>query len=38
MIAHPRDNPYVFFEEYYEEEEEEEEEGEGAAQEPAGVS
>jgi sulfite reductase alpha subunit len=28
MIAHPRENPYIFFEEYYEEgEEEEEEEG-----------
>ena len=24
MVAHPRDNPYIFFEEYYEEEEEEE--------------
>ncbi|MEJ2216797.1 MAG: sulfite reductase, dissimilatory-type subunit alpha, partial [Gemmatimonadota bacterium] len=28
MIAHPRDNPYIFFEEYYEEEEEGEEEEE----------
>jgi len=26
MIAHPRDNPYVFYDEYFEEEEEEEEE------------
>jgi sulfite reductase alpha subunit len=26
MVAHPRDNPYIFFEEYYEVEEEEEEE------------
>jgi sulfite reductase alpha subunit len=26
MVAHPRENPYVFYEEYYEEEEEEEEE------------
>ncbi len=25
MVAHPRDNPYIFFEEYYEVEEEEEE-------------
>jgi len=24
MVAHPRDNPYIFFEEYYEEEDEEE--------------
>jgi sulfite reductase alpha subunit len=30
MIAHPRDNPYVFYEEYYEEEEEEEENEEPA--------
>ena len=28
MIAHPRENPYVFYEEYFEEEEEEEEEQE----------
>jgi sulfite reductase alpha subunit len=28
MIAHPRDNPYVFYEEYYEEGDEEEEEEE----------
>lgn len=28
MVAHPRDNPYIFFEEYYEEEEEELEEEE----------
>ena len=27
MIAHPRENPYIFFEEYYEEGEDEEEEG-----------
>jgi sulfite reductase alpha subunit len=25
MVAHPRDNPYIFFEEYMEEEEEEDE-------------
>jgi sulfite reductase alpha subunit len=25
MIAHPRENPYVFYEEYYEADEEEEE-------------
>ncbi|MFH1862939.1 MAG: sulfite reductase, dissimilatory-type subunit alpha, partial [bacterium] len=25
MVAHPRENPYVFYEEYFEEEEEEEE-------------
>jgi len=24
MVAHPRENPYVFYEEYFEEEEEEE--------------
>ena len=29
MIAHPRENPYIFFEEYYEEGEEGEEEEEG---------
>ena len=28
MVAHPRENPYVFYEEYYEEGDEEEEEGE----------
>jgi len=28
MVAHPRENPYVFYEEYFEEEGEEEEEGE----------
>lgn len=28
MVAYPRDNPYVFYEEYYEEDEEEEEEEE----------
>jgi sulfite reductase alpha subunit len=28
MIAHPRENPYIFFEEYFEEGDEEEEEGE----------
>jgi len=26
MVAHPRDNPYIFYEEYFEEEDEEEEE------------
>jgi len=30
MVAHPRDNPYVFYDEYFEEEEEEEEEEEAA--------
>ncbi|NQT20622.1 MAG: sulfite reductase, dissimilatory-type subunit alpha, partial [Planctomycetes bacterium] len=28
MIAHPRENPYVFYEEYYDEDEEEEEDDE----------
>ncbi|MHC4177899.1 MAG: dissimilatory-type sulfite reductase subunit alpha, partial [Planctomycetota bacterium] len=28
MIAHPRENPYVFYEEYYEEGDEEEEDEE----------
>ena len=27
MVAHPRDNPYVFYEEYFEEDDEEEDEG-----------
>ena len=26
MVAHPRENPYVFYEEYFEEDEDEEEE------------
>ena len=30
MISHPRENPYVFYEEYFEEGEEEEEETEEA--------
>jgi hypothetical protein len=29
MIAHPRENPYVFYEEYFEEGDEDEEEEEG---------
>jgi hypothetical protein len=27
MVAHPRENPYVFYEEYFEEGDDEEEEG-----------
>ena len=30
MVAHPRENPYVFYEEYYEEDTEEESDEEAA--------
>ena len=30
MVKHPRENPYIFYEEYYEEGDEDEEEGEDA--------